>query len=155
VYQESATGIRIIPPLLLLAAIAAAFVANSPLPLHLALPALVRWPLGVALIVLPLAAMPSVFSAFRRAGSQYDVRKVPQGLVTDGPFRYSRNPGYLASIILGIGLGVVFDNGWAIVMMVPYAVIVHSAVVLKEELILERTFGRQYLDYKLRVRRWL
>jgi protein-S-isoprenylcysteine O-methyltransferase Ste14 len=153
--QESRTGIRIIPPVILLVAVVVGSLIDWPLPIHTGLPTAVRWPLGLVLVVAPLAVMPSVFAAFHRAGSEYDTRKVPQGLVTEGLFRFSRNPGYIASIILGVGLGIAFNNVWLIAMMVPYAIIVHTAVVLKEEVVLERVFGQEYLEYKQHVRRWI
>jgi len=152
---EPSTGIRVLPPLVLLAAFAVAVLAHWLVPFRLGLPAIIRWPVGLALIVLPFAAMPAILAPFRRAGAHYDVRKVPPVLVTDGPFRYSRNPGYLASIVLGVGVGIAFDSGWVLLTTAAYAVVIHITVVLKEEAVLERAFGERYLDYKRRVRRWL
>lgn len=149
------TGIRIIPPVLFLVAFLLAWLVHWLWPLDFGLPGAVRWPLGILLIAAPLAAAPFLFAAFRRAGSEYDVRKIPKGLVTEGLFRYSRNPGYVGLIVLGIGVAVLFDNPWVLVALVPTTVVLYREVILKEEAILESQFGEDYLRYKRRVRRWL
>jgi protein-S-isoprenylcysteine O-methyltransferase Ste14 len=153
--NEPATGIRVIPPVLFLAAYLFAWLIHLFWPLGFGLPGAIRWPLAAVLIVVPLAVVPSLFAAFRRANSKYDVREVPKGLVTEGLFRYSRNPGYVGMIVLSIGIAILFDNLWIIVFLVPAIAILRQEVVLKEEAILEREFGDDYRSYKSRVRRWV
>jgi protein-S-isoprenylcysteine O-methyltransferase Ste14 len=80
---------------------------------------------------------------------------VPKRLVTEGAFGYSRNPGYLGLIILGIGVAILFDNPWTLLALVPAVFVIHREVILKEEEILERDFGDEYRAYKARVRRWI
>jgi protein-S-isoprenylcysteine O-methyltransferase Ste14 len=149
------SGIRIIPPLVVLGAVVVASVVDWFMPLGFGLPPILRWILGAVLIIGPLAMMPSIFAAFRRADSAYDVRVVPKRLVTEGAFGYSRNPGYAGLIILGVGLAILFDNPWTILALVPTAIVIHREVILKEEDVLEHEFGDEYRAYKHRVRRWL
>jgi protein-S-isoprenylcysteine O-methyltransferase Ste14 len=149
------TGIRVLPPLVFLAALILAFLAHWLWPGNLGLSAAIRLPLGILLIVLALAPMPSIFAAFRRMGSAYDVRKVPKGLVTGGAFAYSRNPGYMAMIVVCIGVAIVFNNPWVFLFLAPAVAIIRDWVVLREEKILEREFGDEYRAYKKRVRRWI
>ena len=80
------------------------------MPTRVGLPDGARWLLSGALIVAPFLVMPSIIGSFRRAGSEYDVRRVPHGLVTDGAFRYSRNLGYVPGIGLCAGIGLAADN---------------------------------------------
>src|SRR6478752_803589 len=96
---ESDSGIHIFPPLVFLAALILAFAVNWILPAGYGLPTAIRWPLGVLLIVLSFAPAPSILGAFRRAGNEYDVRRVPKKLVTGGFLAWSRNPGYVAMIL--------------------------------------------------------
>ncbi len=149
------SGIRIIPPFVFLAAYLIGWFDAWLLPIGFDLPFWLRLILAVVLIVAPLAIVPSLFAAFRRANSEYDVRAVPNGLVTEGWFQYSRNPGYVAMIVLSIGVALLFNNLWILVLLVPAIVIIRQEVILKEEAILEREFGAEYLAYKRRVRRWI
>lgn len=149
------TGIRIIPPFVFLAALAVAFLLDWLWPSRVGLPDFLRWLIGGAFIVAPFLILPSVFAAFRRAGSEYDVRRVPQGLVTTGAFRYSRNPGYVLMIAFCAGIGLAANNPWVFLALVPAIFIVHYRVVLREEAVLEKQFGEDYLEYQRRVRRWI
>jgi protein-S-isoprenylcysteine O-methyltransferase Ste14 len=149
------SGIRIIPPFVVLAAIVVASAIDWLWPLAFGLPTVLRWVLSAFLIAAPISVMPSVFAAFRRANSLYDVRVVPRALVTGGAFRFSRNPGYVGMIVMGVGIAILFNNPWVLVAMVPAVVIIHREVVLKEEAILQREFGEEYRQYRRRVRRWI
>ena len=149
------SGIKVIPPFVILGAIVVASIVDWLLPLGFGLPRSVGWVVGGLLIVAAVAVMPSLFAAFRRARSQYDVRVVPKGLVTEGLFRFSRNPGYVAMIVAGAGLAILLDDPWALLALVPAAFVIHREVVLKEEAILRRAFGEEYRQYCRRVRRWV
>ena len=81
-------------------------------------------------------------------------KPVPR-LTTEGPFRYTRNPSYLALAMIYAGIAVLRNSLWAMLLL-PFAVIViQREVIGREERYLERTFGEEYLDYKERVRRWV
>jgi protein-S-isoprenylcysteine O-methyltransferase Ste14 len=149
------TGIRIIPPLVFLAGLAVAFGLDWLWPARVSLPDILRWLIGGVLIAAPFLVLPSIMAAFRRAGSEYDVRRVPGGLVTGGAFRYSRNPGYVLMVGFCAGIGLAASNPWVFLALVPAILVVHYSVVLKEEAVLEKQFGEDYLQYKRRVRRWI
>src|SRR5688572_13089874 len=112
------SGIRVIPPYVFLAALILAFLADWLWPAGMGLPGALRWPVGIALIILPLALMPSIVGAIRRTGSEYDVRKVPKALVTGGPFAWSRNPGYVGLVVTSVGVAVAFDNPWIFLLLI-------------------------------------
>ncbi len=154
-FGHNESGIRVIPPFVYLAGFVIAWGVHWLWPLGIGIAGSFRWSLAAILIVGPLAIVPSLFAAFRRANSKYDVRDIPKGLVTEGLFRYSRNPGYVAMTVLGVGVAILFDNVWILVSLVPAFWIIWQQVVLKEEAILEREFGGEYLAYKARVRRWI
>ena len=81
-------------------------------------------------------------------------RPVPR-LVTDGPFRYTRNPGYLGLTMLYAGIAVLRNSLWAILLLPLVLYVIQRQVIGREERYLERTFGEEYLAYKAQVRRWL
>ena len=76
-------------------------------------------------------------------------------LVTSGPYRFSRNPMYIGLGTLYLGLAVLFDVAWPIVLF-PFAVAsLYVLVIRREERYLVRAFGDRYAAYARRVRRWL
>ncbi len=75
--------------------------------------------------------------------------------MTDGPFRYSRNPIYIADAVLYVGLALALDWIWALALLPFVLVVVRFGVIEREERYLERQFSDEYLRYKQRVRRWL
>jgi protein-S-isoprenylcysteine O-methyltransferase Ste14 len=78
-----------------------------------------------------------------------------QRLVTYGIFSWSRNPLYNGNFLVWIGFCVISGVIW----FLPFAVLLFAAeyglIVRYEEGVLESIFGRQYLDYKMCVPRWL
>jgi protein-S-isoprenylcysteine O-methyltransferase Ste14 len=81
--------------------------------------------------------------------------KPVSNLVQDGPFRYSRNPGYLSLTMLYAGIAILRDALWAILLLPLVVYVIKREVIEREERYLERTFGEEYLAYKRRVRRWV
>lgn len=92
---------------------------------------------------------------FRRAGTSVRGSTRSNTIVRTGPYRLSRNPIYLAFILLVLGLSVWLNNLWLLVMLVPAVGVIAMVVIPREERFLERNFHDQYLSYKARVRRWL
>lgn len=81
-------------------------------------------------------------------------RPVPR-LTIEGPFRYTRNPGYLSMAMIYVGIATLRNALWAMLLLPLVLFVVQRKVIGSEERYLERTFGTEYLDYKTRVRRWL
>jgi len=79
----------------------------------------------------------------------------PSNLVVRGPYRFVRNPLYLAVLVMLLSETVFFES-WALLRYtVGYIVTVHLIVVLYEEPKLRHTFGASYDRYSQCVRRWL
>jgi protein-S-isoprenylcysteine O-methyltransferase Ste14 len=81
-------------------------------------------------------------------------RPVPR-LTTEGPFRYTRNPSYLALAVIYAGIAVLRNSLWAMLMLPLVVMVIQHGVIRREERYLERTFGEEYLAYKERVHRWV
>jgi protein-S-isoprenylcysteine O-methyltransferase Ste14 len=110
---------------------------------------LLGWPLvggGMALAVWFARTM-------READTTMHINKPVSRVVQDGPFRYSRNPGYLSLTMLYAGIAVLRNALWAILLLPLLLIVIQREVIEREERYLERTFGEEYLDYKVRVRR--
>ena len=100
--------------------------------------------------------MPLVLRRFRRAGTPFfNLRKPASALITEGPYRFSRNPSYVSLTLLYLGIGTLLNNGWILLLVVPVLLVMDLWVVRKEERHLETKFGEDYLRYKAAVRRFL
>lgn len=97
----------------------------------------------------------SAEAAMRRAGTNVRPDRPTLNIVSDGPFRFTRNPLYLAAIALYAGVALLCVAVWPLVLLAPLLAILHWGVVRREERYLEARFGDAYLVYKARVRRWL
>ncbi len=95
------------------------------------------------------------FRCFKRAGTSVDPLKPSTAILTEGPYRISRNPIYIGLTAAYAGIGIAVDAPWVWVLLLPTLVVMHYGVIAREERYLERKFGKEYLDYKARVRRWL
>lgn len=76
-------------------------------------------------------------------------------LINDGVFRYTRNPMYLAALLLLIAWGLFLGNLSAFIFPVLFFLYLTRFQILPEEKILAKNFGEAYAAYKLKTRRWL
>lgn len=93
--------------------------------------------------------------AMQRAGTIPDLSTPVAALVRDGPYRYSRNPIYLAIALLYLGINLLLSNLWGVILLPLWLAIVNRGVILPEERYLDERFGEAYRAYRKRVRRWL
>jgi protein-S-isoprenylcysteine O-methyltransferase Ste14 len=75
--------------------------------------------------------------------------------VATGPFRFSRNPLYVALTLIYVGLALLTNALWVLVLIVPVLLLMHYGVVRREERYLEAKFGDAYRAYRSSVRRYL
>jgi len=143
------------PPIAWALALLAGLALNwlYPLPfVPAALPA--AW-IGALIFVLAFALAISAMVTIRKAGTNVETVKPTTTIVTNGPYRFTRNPIYLGMFFGQIGLAVGLNNFWLLLALVPFYFVIRYGVIAREEAYLERKFARVYLDYKSRVRRWL
>lgn len=107
------------------------------------------------LLVLSGAFARWAFLTMRRLGTTANPKKPSEALVTDGPFRISRNPIYVAMTGLYIGLAFLVNSAWPLILLIPLLMLMQWGVILREERYLSRKFGSEYTAYSSRVRRWL
>jgi protein-S-isoprenylcysteine O-methyltransferase Ste14 len=92
---------------------------------------------------------------FRVAGTPVPVRKPTTVIVRTGPYRFSRNPIYLAFSVFQLDIAISVNSVWLLATLVGAVALIHHVVIPREERYLERKFGAQYVGYKASVRRWL
>src|ERR671916_665982 len=76
-------------------------------------------------------------------------------IVRTGPYRFSRNPIYLAFSALQVGIALCVGSLWLLITLVPALALMSFWVIPREERYLEARFSSEYLPYKSSVRRWL
>jgi protein-S-isoprenylcysteine O-methyltransferase Ste14 len=112
--------------------------------------------LGGALIVLAAPLFFRFLAGFVREGHGTPAPIAPpQHLVVGGPFRWVRNPGYVAVVSLVVGQALLFGSRAVLAWAAFLAVAFHVFVVLYEEPTLRRQFGEEYEAYCREVPRWL
>jgi protein-S-isoprenylcysteine O-methyltransferase Ste14 len=89
-----------------------------------------------------------------RGGGGPGIEKPPERIVTDGAYRYLRNPMYLGHLIFMAGLAITFSSWLALALLVFHAGWFHLRV-LSDEQRLESQFGESYRAYKSQVKRWI
>jgi protein-S-isoprenylcysteine O-methyltransferase Ste14 len=90
----------------------------------------------------------------RSSDTTIRIDKAVSSLIQNGPFRYSRNPGYLALTMIYAGIAIRRNALCAILLLPLVMYVMQREVIGREEQYLERTLGEEYLAYKARVRRW-
>jgi protein-S-isoprenylcysteine O-methyltransferase Ste14 len=141
------------PPVIYLGFLALGFALEGLLP-GAELPGWARW-IGAVVIVAGVALIISFERAFKRAGTDANPYRASSALATDGPYRFTRNPGYLGMAITYIGITLAAEAPWALVMLLPAILVIQYGVIAREERYLERLFGEEYVSYKRTTRRWI
>ena len=90
----------------------------------------------------------------KRAGTNILPNKPTLTIVTAGPYRFTRNPLYVTNALFYLGLTLIFNLVWPLVLFVPMVMVIHWGIIRREERYLEAKFGDEYLAYKARVPRW-
>ncbi len=111
--------------------------------------------LGSALLAAGLLVMATGIVTFVRARTTVVPDRAARQLVTWGPYRWSRNPMYVGLTIAYVGLSLVTNLAWPLVVLPAVLVTIRFAVIAREEQYLRAAFGDAYRDYQRRVRRWI
>jgi protein-S-isoprenylcysteine O-methyltransferase Ste14 len=147
-------GVRFPPPFVYVAAVIGGYWLNRVWPLRIGQSA--WW--NVAAVILAAAWAALTFSSFalfwRRRNSIIPTRPANE-LVVSGPYRFTRNPMYVALALLTTAVAIVLNTWWPVVLLVPGLMIIRVTVIAREESYLSRRFGAQYDAYTRRVRRWI
>lgn len=150
-------GVFVPPPLIFALPLAVAAAVHSRRP----------WPIatdnGTALIVGAFIAIATGVSIGLGSVSSFRAARttvLPMGrpttaIVERGPYRFTRNPMYLAMAVAYAGVSLLLNNFWALSFLLPVLLVVDVFVIRREERYLAAKFGDTYTQYCSRVRRWL
>ena len=152
--DQDHAGVTFPPPLIYGGFLLVGFVIDFFWPIPV-LPDNVQYAVGGVLIVLGLAINFPAFILFRKVGTPVRPDRPTTAIITGGPFRFTRNPFYLALTVLYAGIAIASDSVWVMGLLIPVLLIMNRGVIDREEKYLDRKFGEEYRRYKGTVRRWL
>lgn len=96
-------------------------------------------------------------SAFRKASTTVNplTPAASSSLVVTGIFQWSRNPMYLALLLVLIGWGIYLANLFSLLMASGFVAYMNRFQIQPEERALEEKFGTEFTLYRQKVRKWL
>jgi protein-S-isoprenylcysteine O-methyltransferase Ste14 len=119
------------------------------------MPRIVTLPLGIVAILGGGVLMAMAGRLFRRAGTSPNPMRPTTALVMHGLYRLSRNPMYVGVSLVYLGLALVLDTLWGVLLLTVVVVALDRIVIPREERFLAARFGEEYRVYARRVPRWL
>ncbi len=141
------------PPVWLIAALLLARGVGASVPMAAEVAPLVM--LGWLLVAVAVALMVAAAVRFLRHRTTIVPHRAPDALITDGVFRLSRNPIYLADVLLLAGFILIWGAhlAWPLVPLLAW--VLQRRFILPEEARLRAAFGPQAEAYFTRTRRWV
>jgi protein-S-isoprenylcysteine O-methyltransferase Ste14 len=153
--ERDKAGVVAPPPLIYAGTLLLGVLLSRRFPIPFLLPRAVARATGWLLVVGGVVLLGWFEWAMRRAGTPTNPYKPSSGIVTDGPFRYTRNPAYLSMTTIYAGIAALARASWALLLLPVALGVIRRGVIEREERYLERKFGEEYLRYKASVRRWI
>jgi protein-S-isoprenylcysteine O-methyltransferase Ste14 len=142
------------PPLIYLSAIVLGMAIHFLWPVPL-VPRAIGAPVGVLVMLTAVALFIHAVRTFRAADTPVPGNRPTTTIVRAGPYRFSRNPIYLAFSLLQLGLAFWVNSSWLLITLVPAVALMSLVVIPREERYLEARFPTEYSSYKASVRRWI
>lgn len=143
-----------LPPLWLVAFLALAWGLSRAVPI-----APFDWPAGVeigwGLVVAALALALWSAAAFHRARTSIIPGQTADALVTDGPYRWSRNPIYLADVVILAAASLILGALWPILLAPGFVWVLERRFIRPEEAMLRERFPEAFQEWSRRTRRWI
>ncbi|WP_339713853.1 isoprenylcysteine carboxylmethyltransferase family protein [uncultured Kriegella sp.] len=111
--------------------------------------------IGLAIVILgQLVRMLTIGLVYIVRGGR-NRRIYAEGLVTDGLFSHCRNPMYVGNILLIIGMSVLSNSLFAVVVMIPLFMFIYQTIVQAEEAYLRNSYGGGFDNYCASTNRWI
>lgn len=148
-------NVIMIPPLLFVPSLVLGWLLHQWRPIRILPELTVTTIAGWGLVIISIGLVIWAVREFRIATEPVNVYQPTNTIVPSGPYEFSRNPMYLAMAILYLGITVLVNSLWLLILLLPALWLVHYGVIIREEHYLQEKLGDEYARYKAKVRRWL
>jgi protein-S-isoprenylcysteine O-methyltransferase Ste14 len=142
------------PPFVYLGSIALGLVVHYAWPAPFVPPSFSP-PVGATLVLLAVSLFVAAVRSLRAAGTPVPGNRATTAIVRTGPYRFSRNPIYLAFTLFQLGLAVWVNSLGMLMTLIPAVALMALVVIPREEGYLQARFPSEYSSYRAAVRRWL
>lgn len=145
---------NIIPDATLICSIILAYLLNNFFPVAIIIPFPVNL-FGWLLALLGFGFAIYIIAMLRSRHMSTDATGVPSDFIVNGFFALSRNPFYLAYVVVLVGVALALGSLAAFIAPLVCFMILDLLIIPLEEKNLQKRFGKKYQHYKHSVRRWL
>ena len=146
--------IKIPPPILVLILITSNYFSQNRLEI-IYLP----YKYSISVVILLVGSLILLNPVFKFIKSKTTVNPVKfkkvNKLVTSGIYKYSRNPMYLGMILIIISTSIFYLNYYSVVTPFIFYFWINRFQIKREEIFLKEKFGKEYLSYMSKTRRWI
>lgn len=146
-------NVVIFPPLLFFIATLLAVATSLIFPIF-SIPLIIRQ-IGFALILVGFVILVVAVRNLNKHKTTVHPDGVTTAIVSNGIFKYSRNPIYLSFTLIYLGIVLLANAVAGLVLLVPILLITQKGIIEREEKYLSKKFGVEYEEYKSSVNRWL
>jgi protein-S-isoprenylcysteine O-methyltransferase Ste14 len=146
--------VKILPPIVLAVALCLGISIGILLPTRL-LPVEVAVHLGLGIVAFSVFLVFAALHELKKIKTAFDVRKSTSAIARTGVFRMTRNPVYLSMMLLYVGLSLLVNSPWMLLLAIPTGSALCLAAIKPEERYLEAKFGDSYRAYRAAVPRWI
>ncbi len=112
-------------------------------------------PVGIALIITGMGFIVLARRELAQHGQPTDPGHPTSQVVKTGVFAISRNPLYLGSVIVLLGIALTLNILWTLLTLLLSIILCHHILIIPEERYLTTKFGIDYEEYTASVNRWL
>ena len=145
---------KIPPPILVLILVVSSFLSSKKIDVihipHQTLVSILILLIGILILIIPVTK----FIKYKTTIDPIEFKKVNK-LVTSGIYKYSRNPMYLRLLLIVISSSILYLNIYSVSTPIFFYYWINRFQIQREEIFLTEKFGKEYLSYKTKTRRWI
>ena len=146
--------LKIPPPLLVLILVVSSFFSSKKINIILIpnqnIVSIIILLVGLLILIIPV----SNFIKYKTTIDPIKFKKVNK-LITSGIYKYSRNPMYLGLLMIVISSSILYLNIYSVTTPFLFYWWINRFQIKREEIFLSEKFGKEYLSYKTKTRRWI